>query len=118
MEKTQADKFNKLPEGLAETTYKSWTDKWGDLVRLVEVPINKEETDLVTLVIRSPENDRNVCGAIENQIDRNLNQARITAINNCVLFGKDLVLDNNFAFRAASSYIFEQIPNGRAYVKN
>lgn len=104
-------------KGLADLL-RSWKEKWPTLVHEVELPVNKDETEHVTVVIKSPENDRNVCASIENQIDKNFGQARLIAVQNCVLFNKEIVLENNFAFRAASAFIFELIPNGKARIKN
>ena len=109
--------FN-LPEGLDQSHFDSWKDKYGDLIHVIEAPLNKDETEKVTVVIKSPENDRLICGQIENTFDKDFSKARSIAINNCVLHGKEKVLENNHAFRAVSAFLFELIPNGKVAVKH
>lgn len=105
-----------LPEGLSQDQYDSWKDKWGNLLHIVDAPIDRKKTTPV--VVKSPENDRVVCGQFERFVDSNPDKAREILIQNCVLHGKELVLENNYAFRAVSEFLIEQIPTAKVALKN
>ena len=104
----------KLPEGLTEAQYNSWKEKWPSLVELLEVPSNNDGSETIQVVIKSIEQDRTVCGQYELHSDRNPDKAREILVVNGVLFGKETVLNNNYAFRSVSQYLLRKIPFAEA----
>lgn len=117
MTKTNGNIELELPNGLTSDRYKALKDKWGSLVSIVEAEVDsKGGTTLVA--VKSPENDRTVCGQFERFVDSNPDKAREILIQNCVLHGKEEVLENNYAFRSVSMLLIEMIPTGKARVKN
>lgn len=116
-QQTKSKEAAEVP-GISKETVDKLKSQWGELIHIVGLPANKDETEHVYAIVKSPENDRSICGAIENQIDKNFARAREVAVQNCVVYNKDQVLENNFAFRAASAFIIGLIPNGAATVKN
>lgn len=106
-----------LPEGLSQEKYDALKKNYGDLIHILEAETNKKgDTKLV--IVKSPENDRKVCGQFERFIDTNPDKAREILVVNCVLHDEKWVLENNFAFRSVSRALVEMIPMAKAALKN
>ena len=108
-----------LPAGISQEQMDSWKAKWGKYIYVIDVPTDRDGSKLETIVIKSPENDIRICGLLENEIVRNdFRKARQIAVENCIIQGKDKVMDNPFSYNAASSFILGRMPMAEAVVKN